>query len=547
MFTQTGGNVLSSGCLKINLLEGDAITLESVYPMSDEEGRILAPYVFKLKNTCNDFASYQINLEILNDSTLENLTFMKVMLNDEVHLLEERDKVLTTLSNARQSYQLQTGYLDALEEKDFSLRLWLSFDTPVNEEFMNKVFLSKITVTANYLEKYEKEAPVINASVLKRDGKIILDASASLDDSGILAYYFSTDNVNWVEKTEPFFEVDYPITYGLATAVIENIFLNNPIVFYVKAKDRYGNMSDAKEVFFNELIVDESCYKNIRYVGQNPDNYVLFNNELWRIIGVMNHTLNRNNQSEKRLKIVRNTSLGSYSYDSCDESVNRGYGVNEWIYSSANILLNEMYYESMSNQSCHIGSNMKTRKCSFSSTGLKEESKKMIDDAWWFLGTIPTFSDGGDEQAFFKSLKIRDFYQYERSNNTGKICNGGVYCNDIYDRQSKWLGQVGLISPSDYIYSVEDDVNRRADFLANSVDQLQQKHSWLLLSSAMWMLNSFPRLNSASDAFLLSNGALTNYRGSNTASIHPVVYLTKNVSINSGTGSILNPYNLTIN
>ena len=39
----------------------------------------------------------------------------------------------------------------------------------------------------------------------------------------------------------------------------------------------------------NTLAYDGTADNNLRYVGANPCNYVSFNNELWRIIGVMNN------------------------------------------------------------------------------------------------------------------------------------------------------------------------------------------------------------------------------------------------------------------
>ena len=44
-----------------------------------------------------------------------------------------------------------------------------------------------------------------------------------------------------------------------------------------------------------ELFTDDK--NNIRYYGKTPNNYVLFNNELWRIIGVV----------DNRLKVIKNS------------------------------------------------------------------------------------------------------------------------------------------------------------------------------------------------------------------------------------------------
>ena len=65
---------------------------------------------------------------------------------------------------------------------------------------------------------------------------------------------------------------------------------------------------------------DNTSDENIRYYGSNPDNYVSFNNELWRIIGVFGNNV----------KLVRSEKLGELSWDSSASSVNNGRGVNEW-------------------------------------------------------------------------------------------------------------------------------------------------------------------------------------------------------------------------
>ena len=61
----------------------------------------------------------------------------------------------------------------------------------------------------------------------------------------------------------------------------------------------------------------------LRYAGANPDNYVKFNNELWRIIGLVN------TPEGQRVKIIRDGNIGGYSWDSSDLSINSGAGVNE--------------------------------------------------------------------------------------------------------------------------------------------------------------------------------------------------------------------------
>ena len=49
---------------------------------------------------------------------------------------------------------------------------------------------------------------------------------------------------------------------------------------------------------------DNTPNENIRYYGSNPNNYVIFNNELWRIIGVFGNNV----------KLIRKDSLGRFSW-----------------------------------------------------------------------------------------------------------------------------------------------------------------------------------------------------------------------------------------
>ena len=50
-----------------------------------------------------------------------------------------------------------------------------------------------------------------------------------------------------------------------------------------------------------------------RYYGANPNNYVTFNGETWRIIGAFNNVDNGTGNKETRLKIIRDDSIGKYS------------------------------------------------------------------------------------------------------------------------------------------------------------------------------------------------------------------------------------------
>ena len=61
--------------------------------------------------------------------------------------------------------------------------------------------------------------------------------------------------------------------------------------------------------FTHEATEQTTALTDYRYIGANPNNYVKFNDELWRIIGVFD-TDDGTGKVEKRLKIIRNESIG---------------------------------------------------------------------------------------------------------------------------------------------------------------------------------------------------------------------------------------------
>ncbi len=146
---QTNNNLISSKCFNVTLSEENPINLTGAYPITDTEGRELTPFTFTITNTCNSNASYQVNLEILNTTTLAS-TEVKVMLDDGTPALLSSKTVTTkTLDNATTAYILKTGYLDPNESVTYNLRLWIDESSTV-EMSANKTFSSKVTVTAGY-------------------------------------------------------------------------------------------------------------------------------------------------------------------------------------------------------------------------------------------------------------------------------------------------------------------------------------------------------------------------------------------------------------
>ena len=307
------------------------------------------------------------------------------------------------------------------------------------------------------------------------------------------------------------------------------------------------------EVCTNTMAYDGTADNNLRYVGANPCNYVSFNNELWRIIGVMNNVGDGTGKSGPRIKITRNESIGRYSYDTSLSTINSGYGVNEWSQSDLEYMLNEGPYWNRTSGQCAIWTNGSTTSCDFSSTGLTSEAKNLIGDAVWPVGTNGT-------QGTRWGTNANTYYQFERSNNT-KICTSGDNCTDNIQRSVIWVGKVAIIYVSDYGFATSGGSTTTKeqclttyslanDWIAESWGQDGHEcyeNDYLYNSNGRAVMN--PEAYSSSSSYVFyqyGGGFISDTNASLSMNIHPTVYLKSNVVISGGTGTETDPYTLSI-
>ena len=299
------------------------------------------------------------------------------------------------------------------------------------------------------------------------------------------------------------------------------------------------------------LAVDD--YGNTRYIGADPNNYVSIDGDIWRIIGVMKNVDDGSGNKEDCVKIIRSTSIGDYSWDTSESSVNRGFGVNEWSQADLMKLLNPGYesesvggslYWNNQSGTCYSSSSNSTTNCNFTSTGIKEKLKNMLGNAVWNTG-----SNGSSYS--YNNIKTAKFYELERGSNTGKICSSGNYCNDTVVRTTTWTGKIGLMYPSDYGYATSGgSTTDRATCLNtklyswNSSNVSDCKNNdWLLNSTTQWTISPGAYSSYASYVFRVSCGGFVNaYNAYNFYAVLPVGYLLSNVGVQSGDGSLGNPF-----
>ena len=292
------------------------------------------------------------------------------------------------------------------------------------------------------------------------------------------------------------------------------------------------------------LKIDNTSDQNIRYYGSNPNNYVSFNNELWRIIGVFGNNV----------KLIRSEKIGNLSWDSSESSINKGYGVNEWgestyedgsSYEGADlqVYLNKMYYGGDTTITCYGSANNGTKTCP--TNKLDETSKSLIDNHTWNTGAIE----------FGKRTDTLAFYQAERGNQTGKICSSGNNCNDTVTRKTTWTGYVALPYVTDWAYASSESVcetnmyagyNATASFPVEAVANMTcKKNNWMQRSSYTWYLSPSAYGSYANNAWYVSgDGAADFNRAACSYAVAPSIYLKSNVLIESGNGTSSNPYML---
>ncbi len=310
------------------------------------------------------------------------------------------------------------------------------------------------------------------------------------------------------------------------------------------------------EVFHNEVkgtLNDPGFSKTeYRYAGNDPNNYVWFNNELWRIIGLVNVMIS-DSEVEQRVKIIRASSIGNYSWDYKLNGVgssNSDYGSNDWTKANLMKMLNNDYYYSINGTSnCYMES---VQDCNFLDgevKGLNDLSREMVDDSViWNLGY------GNSD-----TVSVTDFYKMERGSNS--YSDQAIKWNTESSDSNIFHG-IGLIYPSDYGYSTSGGADGRESCLSKNLydPDLNEyyvldcyQNSWIKPSendsSYIWTLtskidNDFYIFGIAPNLSIYVSHGSTYPLGT-----YPSLYLKTNVQLvfDSNNGSVNHPYRLVLN
>ena len=150
-------NIATSACFKLTFEDKDEINLDKTYPLSEEEGSALTPYEFKIKNVCNGAAEYQVNIETLNNSTLDTNYIRSKLDDNNTNIIGNLEEVTTYVNeNVSESRKLAEGLLLKDEEVTYKLRLWVDEASTV-EQSADKIYEGKVVVQATQNKNPYKE------------------------------------------------------------------------------------------------------------------------------------------------------------------------------------------------------------------------------------------------------------------------------------------------------------------------------------------------------------------------------------------------------
>ena len=530
--TQTGVNEIASSCFDITLAnEQNDINLQKAYPISDEEGMSLTPYTFTITNNCDTFASYSVNLELLNTVLEENrlsADFVKVMLDENTPLvLNANTNVDPTLDNAYEAYELTTGYLDANESVTYNLRLWMDGAVTVSDDAMNKNLESKVVVTASYVEHISSFSEAVvacedNAASCLKKYSSLTDELVYDDTQDYNLRYIGADPNNYVDigdkygegaTREKWKELGSLSGFGSFDSIEspEQCDLYVDDTFSCSSNGNFGFSSDEECSEYISLMLEQAfgvssveAFKNTYCVLEDISNEPI----LWRIIGVFHNIDNGSGTKETRLKIIRDEPIGNYSWD---YDGTEGSDDNDWTTSTLmNLLNNGAYYNRTTGN--YYNHSTTSISVDFSTTGLTSEAKSMIDDALWNLGRISSSFN-----------PTSTFYTSERGTT--------VYTG----RPTEWTGQIGLMYPSDYGYATSGGSTGRDTCLSYDLSSWSdysacRNNDWLYdNSNSQWTLTS--PIDPAIVFTIYNNGRISMDITSGAAlATYPVSYLLSSVN-----------------
>ena len=275
-----------------------------------------------------------------------------------------------------------------------------------------------------------------------------------------------------------------------------------------------------------------------RYVGAEVNNYVSFNNDLYRIIGVFDSNSHGVSGTEMvkliRARILGGASWGVYNTDSstgtCSGDANDWTGKSTTSKANLNVLLNEYFYNKTSTSSnygdCanwtyfYSDNSDKSKDCSNIITyGIDSSLRGYNESATWYLYGSGT------------SQSKQNWYLCERGGNS--CTTSGPNTGD-----ASVTSKMGLMYVSDYLYASgyysSTDTTTQQEFYYGNENWLYKGNDW----------TQTPYASGADFTWSVEGGRANPDYALNPNGWRPTFYLKSSVYVTGGDGSFDNPYTI---
>ena len=253
--------------------ESNAINLEKQYPISDEAGSKLTPYTFKITNTCDINAYYKINLETLNSSNIDTKFIKASLNNDSSKVISDYSETSVSLRDGKVANNLKSGYLPVGGSISFDLRLWIDYDTTVND------------IKNDGTDKWIGKIVVVLSPVTEDEiNKVCQNSGGDLIDSGECRKYYVKLNQQFNVNNVLTYSYDYQINDNKSNSfsLVTNgsnarfgpvlTYTENNLYFICFYSENTGEFTSARTHG-----ADEYPLRATKYTRKNEDNYYYYN------------------------------------------------------------------------------------------------------------------------------------------------------------------------------------------------------------------------------------------------------------------------------
>ena len=246
---QTENNSLATRtCFSTSLTEESSkITLDKAYPLTHEKGLETTPFTFKLTNNCDKPVKVYITIDSTYRTSTSSSYLRDSYIRENINLKGETtapsviltEQTLKEIDNGNQGYVIKETWLEANEEKEYDLRLWIDESITV-EQGLNKTWKGSVVVSAvaeTKLPTWDNPEDGTLLAAIKRDNTV--KSPSTTPGSAI-----SADTEALLASTED----DYGTSYYFRGAVTNNFV-------------EYANM----------------CWRIVRVTGDGSIKLVLYN------------------------------------------------------------------------------------------------------------------------------------------------------------------------------------------------------------------------------------------------------------------------------